>query len=131
MRMLPSATQPLPASGPSVVTPAPMLDAGTSASLVPSDVRAVVSGVHHGRHDRTAFPDTACPVDPAGHRPLHPARHGEGGSDADRERTNGTEGVRTSSIATTTAATRQLLGVALASKPRLGALLSSDQMGGE
>jgi hypothetical protein len=55
MRMLPSATQPLPASGPSVVTPAPMLNAGTSASLVPSDVRAVVSGVHHGRHDRTAF----------------------------------------------------------------------------
>jgi hypothetical protein len=24
-----------------------------------------------------SLPDTACPVDPAGHRPLHPARHGE------------------------------------------------------
>jgi hypothetical protein len=42
----------------------------------PSDVRAVVSGVHDGRHDRTAFGHRR-PVDPAGHRPLHPARHGE------------------------------------------------------
>src|SRR5512132_457186 len=32
-----------------------MLDAGTSASLVLSDIRAVVSGVHDGRHDRTGF----------------------------------------------------------------------------
>jgi hypothetical protein len=89
------------------------------------------------------------------------------GSDADRERTNGTEGVRTSSTprpqggppghaepllwgrrlrlgnqgwlgdgkiasaTVTTAATRPLLGVALPSKPRLGALLSSDDFGVE
>jgi hypothetical protein len=38
---------------------------------------------------------------------------------------------KTASATVTTAATRQLLGVALPSKPRLGALLSSDQMGGE
>jgi hypothetical protein len=97
---------------------------------------------------------------------VHSTRHAmANGSDADRERTNGTEGVRTCSIATTTrrpartpspllwgrrlrlgnqgwlgdgktasvtvttAATRQLLGVALTSKPRLGALLSSDDFG--
>jgi hypothetical protein len=60
------------------------------------------------RSDRLS--DTASPSYPAGHRPLHPARHGETGSDADMERTNDTAGVRTSSIATTTrrpARTRQ------------------------
>jgi hypothetical protein len=46
-----------------------------------------------------SLPDTACP---AGHRPLHPGTPWRTGSDADRERTNGTEGARTSSIATTT-----------------------------
>jgi hypothetical protein len=79
-----------------------MLDAATSASLVP--VRCPRGRVRRPpwtpRSDR--LPDTACPVVSAGHRPLHPARHGETRSDADRERTNGTEGVRTSSIATTT-----------------------------
>jgi hypothetical protein len=111
---------------------------------------------------------------PFGHRPpcrirpdtVHPPdTPWPAGSDADRERTNGTEGVRTPWIATTTrraartrrappvgrrlrlgnqgrlgdgkitsatlttAATGQLLGVALPSKPRLGALLSSDDFG--
>jgi hypothetical protein len=120
-------------------------------------------GVHNGRHDRTAFWTPPAPSCPAGHRPLHPARHGEPEAIRTGERTNGTEGSRTSSIATTTkaarrdtpspcggaggcglanqgrlgdgntasatpttAATRQLLGVAPRSKPRLGALLSSD-----
>jgi hypothetical protein len=61
----------------SVVTPAPMLDAGTSASLVP--VRCPRGRVRRpGWTPRSdSLPDTACPVDPAGHRPLHPARHGE------------------------------------------------------
>jgi hypothetical protein len=151
-----------------------MLDARTSASLVPVHVHAVVSGVvhavvsgvHNGRHDRTAFRTPHAPSYPAGHRPLPPARHGEPEATRTGERTNGTEGTRTPSIATTpktarrdtpspllwgrrlrlsnqgwlgdgntasatetTAATRSLLGVALSSKPRLGALLSSDDFG--
>jgi hypothetical protein len=87
---------------PSVVTPAPGLDAGTAASLVP--VRCPRGRVRrpHGRHDRTGCRTPPARSYPAGHRPPHPARHGKTGSDADRERTNGTEGVRTSSIATTT-----------------------------
>jgi hypothetical protein len=100
----------------------------------------------------------------AGHRPLHPARH-PNRSDADRERTNGTAGIRTSPIATTmkiacrdaeppplgpalrlgnqdrlgdgntasatvtTSVTRQLLGVALSPRLRLGALLSFEWFG--
>jgi hypothetical protein len=43
----------------------------------PSDVRAVVSSVHDGRHDRTAFRTPPAPSYPAGHGHLHPARHGE------------------------------------------------------
>jgi hypothetical protein len=56
---------------------------------------------------------------------LHPARHGETGGDADREPTTGTQGVRTSSIATTTrrpAGTRRAppVGLAFAAwQPRL------------
>ena len=57
--------------------PAPMLDAGTSTSLVP--VRCPRGSVRRPpwtpRSD--SLPDTACPVVCAGHRPLHPARHGE------------------------------------------------------
>ena len=132
------------------------------------NVHAVVSGVHNGRHDRTAFRTPPAPSCPAGHRSLHSARHGEPEPMRTGERTNGTEGSRTSSIATTTkvarrdtpspllwgrrlrlgkprlarrwqhcqrrrhvttAATTQPLGVALPSKPRLGALLSSDEFG--
>jgi hypothetical protein len=64
----------------------------------PSDIRAVVSGVHDGRHDRTA----------SGHRlpgriwpeTVHSTRHAtRTESDADRERTNGTAAIRTSPIA--------------------------------
>jgi hypothetical protein len=86
----------------SIVTPAPVLDAGTAASLVP--VRCPRGRVRrpHGRHDRTGFRTPPARSYSAGHRPLHPARHGKTGGDADGERTNGTEGVRTSSIATTT-----------------------------
>jgi hypothetical protein len=62
---------------PSVVTPAPLLDAETSTSLVPRPMPAVVSGVHHGRHDRTGVRTAPARSCPAGHRPLHPARHGE------------------------------------------------------
>ena len=67
----------------------------------PSNVHAAVSGAHDGRHDRTGSgqrmpgrvrPDT---VPSTGHA-------SRTGSDADRGRTNGTEGIRTSSIATTT-----------------------------
>jgi hypothetical protein len=43
----------------------------------PSDVRAVVSGVHDGHHNRTGFRTPPAPSYPAGHRPLHPARHGK------------------------------------------------------
>jgi hypothetical protein len=68
-----------------------------------SDVRAVVSGVHYGRHDRTGFRRHRLPCrirpDTVHSTPGMPWRTGR---DADRERTNGTEGVRTSSIATTT-----------------------------
>jgi hypothetical protein len=121
--------QPLPASGPirrDTCTRARCRDVRK-----PGPVRCPRGRVRrpHGRHDRTGFRTPPARSYSAGHCPLHPARHGETGSDADRERTNGTEGVRTSSIAMTTAATRQLLGVALASKPRLGALLSSDDFG--
>jgi hypothetical protein len=103
---------------------------------------------------------SGCPVDPAGHRPLHPARHGE--PEATRTGTDERHGRRSDSLdrqdhkaahrdtpsprlwgrrlqlgnpgwpgdskianaTVTTAATRQLLGVAPPSKPRLGALLS-------
>jgi hypothetical protein len=78
-----------------------MPDAETSASLSPSDNRAVVSGIHDGRHHRTAFRTPHARSHLAGHRPLHPARHPRTGSDADRERTNGTAGIRTSPIVTT------------------------------
>jgi hypothetical protein len=50
---------------------------GRPQAWSPSDVRAVPSGVHDGRHDRTAFRTPPPPSYPAGHRPLHPARHGE------------------------------------------------------
>jgi hypothetical protein len=43
----------------------------------PSDVRAVVSGVHDGHPDRTGFRTPPAPSYPTGHRPLHPARHGK------------------------------------------------------
>jgi hypothetical protein len=78
MRMLPSANPSrYQHRHPSVVTPAPLLDAGTSASLVP--VRCPRGRVRRPRWTprSDSLPDTACPVDPAGHRPLHPARPGE------------------------------------------------------
>jgi hypothetical protein len=151
---------------PSVVTPAPVLDAGTSASLVPVRCPRVVSGVHHGRHDRTGFrtppalvgssrtPSTA-PGTPRRNRERHgqgtDERHGRRSDildrhdhkaarrdtpspppvgpafaawqprsarrwqDCQRDRNHGSD--------------RPLLGVALPSKPRLGALLSSDDYG--
>jgi hypothetical protein len=72
----------------------------------PSDVRAVVSGVHDGRHDRTGS-GHACPV-VSGRTPSPPAGT-PAGPEAMRtgERTNGTRGIRTSSIATTTKAARR------------------------
>jgi hypothetical protein len=75
MRMLPSANPSrYQHRDPSVVTPAPVLDAGPSASLVP--VRCPRGRVRcppwTPRSDR--FPDTARPVVS---RPLHPAHHGE------------------------------------------------------
>ena len=54
-----------------------MLDAGTSASLVA--VRCLCGRVRRPRWTprSDSLPDTACPVDPAGHRPVHPARRGK------------------------------------------------------
>jgi hypothetical protein len=79
---------------PSVVTPAPVLDAGTSASLVP--VRCPRGRVRRPRwtprSDR--LPDTACPVVFGRTPSTPPGTPWRTGSDADRERTNGTEGVR-------------------------------------
>jgi hypothetical protein len=127
----------------------------------PSNVHAVVSGVHNGRHDRTAFRTPPARSYPAGHRPLHSARqpnrkrcgqgtderHGRHSDILDRHDHEGgppghaelpAVGRRlrlgnqgwlgdgnAASATVTTAATRQPLGVALQSKPRLGALLSS------
>jgi hypothetical protein len=169
MRMLPSANlSSYQHRDPSVVTtciPCSMPERPQARS--PSDVRAVVSGVHDGHPDRTGFRTPPAPSYPAGHRPLHPARHGkpeatrtgnrrtarkalghprsprpQGGPPGHAEPPPvgpvfavGNQGWlgdgKTASATVTTAATRQLLGVALPSKPRLGALLSSDQMGGE
>jgi hypothetical protein len=69
--------QPLPASGPvrrDTCTPARCRNVHKPGP--PSDAR-VVSGVHHGRHDRTGVRTAPARSCPAGHRPLHPARHGE------------------------------------------------------
>jgi hypothetical protein len=79
MRMLPSANlSSYQHRDPSVVTtctPCSMPERPQARS--PSDVRAVVSGVHDGHPDRTGFRTLPAPSYPAGHRPLHPARHGK------------------------------------------------------
>ena len=95
--------QQLPASGPVRRDHLhPMLDAGTSASPVP--VRCPRGRVRRPRwtprSDR--LPDTACPVVSGRTPSTPPGTPWQTGSDADREQTNGTEGTRTSSIATTT-----------------------------
>jgi hypothetical protein len=95
--------QQLPASGPVRRDHLhPMLDAGTSASPVP--VRCPRGRVRRPRwtprSDR--LPDTACPVVSGRTPSTPPGTPWQTGSDADREQTNGTEGTRISSIATTT-----------------------------
>jgi hypothetical protein len=95
--------QQLPASGPVRRDHLhPMLDAGTSASPVP--VRCPRGRVRRPRwtprSDR--LPDTACPVVSGRTPSTPPGTPWQTRSDADREQTNGTEGVRTSSITTTT-----------------------------
>jgi hypothetical protein len=150
---------------PSVVTTCAHARCRNVASLVP--VRCPRGRVRRPRWTprSDSLPDTACPVDPAGHRPLHPARHGE--PEATRTGTDERHGRRSDSLdrqdhkaahrdtpsprlwgrrlqlgnqgwpgdskianaTVTTAATRQLLGVAPPSKLRLGALLSSDDYG--
>jgi hypothetical protein len=105
--------QQLPASGPVRRDHLhPMLDAGTSASPVP--VRCPRGRVRRPRwtprSDR--LPDAACPVVSGRTPSTPPGTPWQTGSDADREQTNGTEGTRTSSIATTTrrpAGTRRAL----------------------
>jgi hypothetical protein len=131
----------------------------------PSDVRAVVSGVHDGHPDRTGFghrpprrirPDT---VHSTRHAMANQKRRGQGTDERHRRRSDildrhhhkaahrdtpspllwgrrlrlGNQGWlgdgKTASTTVTTAATRQLLGVAPPSRPRLGALLSSDDYG--
>jgi hypothetical protein len=129
-----------------------------------SDVRAVLSGVHNGRHHRTAFrtprvrsslagrPDPWRTRSPPSGIPL-PNRKGRGQATDERHGKHwdilgrqttktarrdaepllwkrrlqlGTQGrLGDGNIASATAATRQLLGVAPPSKARLGALLSS------
>ena len=157
--------QPLPASGPvrrDTCTragcrngrkpgPCPM----SARSCPASTMDATIGQALGHRLPRRIRPDT-----------VHSTRHAMvNRKRRDRERTNGTEGVRISSIATTTrrparkaepllwgrrlrlgnqgwlgdgktasmtvttTATRPLLGIALPSKPRLGALLSSDDCG--
>jgi hypothetical protein len=105
-----------------------------------------------------SLPDTACPVDPAEHCPLQSARHDEpeatrtgnrrtirkafghprsprpqGGPPGQPSPSYGAGvcglATKVGSAAVPTAATRQLLGVALPSKQRLGALLSSENVG--
>ena len=78
MRLLPSAN--LSCSqhrDPPIVTTCPCSMPKRPQARSPSNVHAVVSGVHNGHHDRTAFRTPPAPSYPAGHRPLHPARHGE------------------------------------------------------
>jgi hypothetical protein len=88
-------TQALPAAGPARhdhLHPCSMPERPQAG--YPSDVRAVVSGVHDGRHDRTAFRTPHVRPDPAGHRPLHPATPAEPEATRTGERTNGTAGTR-------------------------------------
>jgi hypothetical protein len=91
--------QQLPASGPirrDYLHPCSMPERPQAWS--PSDVRAVVSGVHHGRHDRTGFR-----TPPAPSYRVHSTRHAMANQKRRGQATDEPHGrYSTSSIATTT-----------------------------
>jgi hypothetical protein len=81
---------------------------------------------------RVRLPDTRLDIDSADPFLLRTPGSGWPGDGHGRLGNQGRRGdCKTASATVTATATERLLGVAPPSKPRLGALLSSDQMGGE
>jgi hypothetical protein len=77
----------------------PVLDVGTSPSLVPRPMSARSCSASTLVATIGQVPDTACPVVSGRTPSTSPGTLWRTQIDADRERANGTEGIRTSSIA--------------------------------